>query len=732
MPNLATRQRPGHETAPAALHAIGADHMLAVWDAPAGEADQRLRPSVNGAEAPRPYALLSVPTSWGGRRTLAVLRRIAPAGIPTVVRVAGAETGVPVAEARAGGALPDVDPRLLFGTLDAPARLRVVRMILDFAGPSAALRTDPAFVETCRRLVSELAPRPSDLVPCARMTDTLLLCEGTLSRGFGEILATFVLTPTAMGPAPLPPQSGEGAAADGRRPLHLALDRRLCADGTLVVMIGRNGLATRTPTTPDAGLPALADHFARTGGNSPARRYAARSLAARGANDPSAAAALLELQALSPLATRRIAYPARPLGAAVEVAVPVEGGGLFLAGWLHDPHGLATGIEVVTPFGDTTPVGLPADRFARTDVAGLYGRSSRPGFVAFVPGAVPGGRALQVTLALRLASGGTVELVPPPRPAADAAARDLILAAMPAAALTDDGVDRILLPAVAPLQAAHQRNRRAPDVVVFGSRTRPVDLCVVVALADAPDRLRMLAAALATDPGAATAELLVALDGPDRREEAERLLRGLHRLYGLPVTLVAGQDRHGRAAATNDAVAAAGARRLLLLGADVLPMGPGWIGAMADALADDPGNGADGARLLHADGSVAHAGLVIGDGADGAPAMVWRHRGWPADHPAALAAAPVAAVTEHATMTTRAAFEAAGGLGEAHLASDRGETGFCLRLAAAGLGCRFVPRAALLQLAPPTDPAAPAAAHDRRLDARMLASAPTALHPSPR
>jgi O-antigen biosynthesis protein len=724
MPNVAVLPRSGSETASAALHAIGADHVLAVWDAATPEGDRRLVPVVNGTDAPRPYSLLSVPTSWGGQRTLAILRRIAPSAIPATVRVHTADGGALVAEARASGPLPDVDPRLLFGTLDAPARLRVARMILDFAGPAAALRSDPAFVETCRRLVGELAPRPSDLVPCARMTEGLLLCEGTLSRGFGEVLATLVMTTTAMGPAPMAPQAGDCVGADGRVPLHIALDRRLCADGTMVVLIGRNGLATRTPTTPDPALPALADHFAATGDGRAARRYAARSLAARAADDPTAAAALRELQALSPLPPRRLADPMRPLGAAVEVAIPIDGGGLFLAGWLHDPHGLVSGLCVVSPFGDTAAIDLPPDRFPRADVAALYGGARRPGFVAFVPDAVPSGPALQVTAELRLASGGTVDLVPPPRPACAAAARDIVLGSVPASALGDDLVDRVLIPAIAPLQAAHQRGRRTPDTVPLGTGGGVPTVSIVTVLADGLDRLRMVTAALATDPDFADAELVVALDGPDRREEAERLLRGLHRLYGLRCVLVAGHDRHGRAAATNDAVRAAGSRRLLLLGADVLPTGRGWLRALGDALSSDRGCGAVGARLLFADGSVAHAGIDAGpvEGRDWD--LRWRHRGWPADHHAVLAGGRVTAVAEACLLTTRAALEAADGLCEDFVASDVGETDLCLRLAAAGLASRYAPAAELLLLTPPGEPAPTAAlAHDRRLIVRRWAGA---------
>ena len=52
------------------------------WETAPAKHQGRVAPMIDGAEAPRPYTLLTVPTSWGGERTLAVLRR--PAGAGTI------------------------------------------------------------------------------------------------------------------------------------------------------------------------------------------------------------------------------------------------------------------------------------------------------------------------------------------------------------------------------------------------------------------------------------------------------------------------------------------------------------------------------------------------------------------------------------------------------------------------------------------------------------------------
>src|SRR5688500_10941708 len=81
----------------ARLHGIGSDFVMAVWETAPGRHQGRVVPSIDGLEAPRPYTLLTVPTSWGGERTLAVLHCHAGAGTLTFHD----ETGQPVASTSA-------------------------------------------------------------------------------------------------------------------------------------------------------------------------------------------------------------------------------------------------------------------------------------------------------------------------------------------------------------------------------------------------------------------------------------------------------------------------------------------------------------------------------------------------------------------------------------------------------------------------------------------------------
>src|SRR3546814_12537708 len=82
---------------------------------------------------------------------------------------------------------------------------------------------------------------------------------------------------------------------------------------------------------------------------------------------------------------------------------------------------------------------------------------------------------------------------------------------------------------------------------------------------------------LLRSPSFAGAELVYVRDSPEQRAELEHLLRGLHRLYDLPVTLAVMPANYGYAAANNAGAAIACGRFLALVNSDVIPTAPGWL-----------------------------------------------------------------------------------------------------------------------------------------------------------
>ncbi|WP_286192221.1 glycosyltransferase [Roseomonas genomospecies 6] len=146
--------------------------------------------------------------------------------------------------------------------------------------------------------------------------------------------------------------------------------------------------------------------------------------------------------------------------------------------------------------------------------------------------------------------------------------------------------------------------------------------------------------------------------------------------------------------------AAAGVCRgdaLCFLNNDITVITPDWLGEMVSLLAR-PGTGAVGAKLLYPNGTVQHAGVVLGvDGAAG-HAFV----GLGGDEPGHLGQAvlprTVSAVTGACLLTSRAAFEAVGGFDMVHLPVAYADVDYCLKIQRAGLQVLWTPHARLHHL----------------------------------
>ena len=147
----------------------------------------------------------------------------------------------------------------------------------------------------------------------------------------------------------------------------------------------------------------------------------------------------------------------------------------------------------------------------------------------------------------------------------------------------------------------------------------------------------------------------------------------------------------------NEAAAAAGeAEILLLLNNDVVVRHRGWLRALV-ALAARPDVGAVGARLLYPDGTLQHAGMLLGP--DGAATHVGRHAA--ADAPGYggryATVQELSAVTGACLAIRRSVWEAVGGMDEA-LAVAWNDVDLCLRVRRAGFRVLWTPFATLTHL----------------------------------
>ena len=459
---------------------------------------------------------------------------------------------------------------------------------------------------------------------------------------------------------------------------------------------------------PSSGLPGLLE----AGTDAPQERAVVRALSRRAlANplDPLAGRLLRDRRLLSrPAAPRLLDDATRPLGGALELALSDSAGGVFLSGWLRDPLGLATGLalrDLMT--GATHPLPAAAvHRIARPDLAARFALAphgdggAEPGFLAHLPDAerLAGGPVVQWGLDLRLASGEAIQLTAPPGLFPASRSRMLVLRSIHPDGLRPRMLDDCLTPAVARLHASALARLGPPEYIRIGTRPPGAKVAIVIPIYRNLRFLRFQLAAFARDVALRrTADLIFVLDSPEQRDAVEHLLRGLHGIYGLPLTLLIMAENAGYASASNAGAAAASpsVTQILLLNSDVVPAALGWLAAMRGAL-NRKGVFAVGPKLLFEDDSVQHAGLFFArHGAEGDWLNGHYGKGMPRRHPDVLRARSVPGVTGAALLVRRDAFEAVGGFCTDYVVGDYEDSDLCLRLRALGGDIRYVPAAEL-------------------------------------
>jgi len=199
-------------------------------------------------------------------------------------------------------------------------------------------------------------------------------------------------------------------------------------------------------------------------------------------------------------------------------------------------------------------------------------------------------------------------------------------------------------------------------------------------------------------------ELVYVIDDPRLLDDWRGHAQSLAQAWGVPMRWVWGGVQRGFAGASNLGARFANGRHLVFLNSDVFPRRAGWVARLCRALADDPTIGAAAPRLLHADGSIQHAG------------MAFRWRGdlglWINHHPAkGLAPAhdphdarergtpvDVDAVTGACLAMRREVFARVGGWDTGYLVGDFEDSDLCLRLRELGLRSVYLPHVELTHL----------------------------------
>ncbi|WP_076998656.1 glycosyltransferase [Variovorax sp. KK3] len=185
-------------------------------------------------------------------------------------------------------------------------------------------------------------------------------------------------------------------------------------------------------------------------------------------------------------------------------------------------------------------------------------------------------------------------------------------------------------------------------------------------------------------------ELLVMDTGDPALRDAMATLAGKPGVRVLPE----GRDA-GQAKAINATVLQARGDLVAVVDSDLEVLAPDWLSEMA-ALALQPGVGAVGARLWYPNGTLQHAGLLLGGGER---IVVRSHHGMPMGREGyggrAALIQSFSAVSADCLVVRKAAFDQVGGFDEAHLQADLADVDFCLRLREAGYRNLWTPYAEL-------------------------------------
>lgn len=679
---------------------------LRLWLLPAGllaaEAPTRSEASeveilLDGAPMPGPLCSLMI-GSGITRRRLFILR--------SPLEVVNSQLALP---GQPPTPLADAQPVASFGACHTDASLLeqagLLRFLVETCGAVFRIGQHPAYAALILRLARDIAERQGTEAPHAHAltrqgTPALSMWHvpGIWAPGLWHLISSRAVLRV---PAPI----GGVLILEGR---HMARHTMF-----LLPPPGPEG-APSLPLRLRNSVPRLPGLLEAGPVTTPAERAVAHALFSRIAARPEdllAARLLRDRRLLSrPADARRLEDPSRPIGGALELAVSDAGGGVFISGWLRDPLGMASGGVALRDLMTGQSISVPPKalhRVARSDLAPQFAKATHgdggplPGFLAHLPGAegMTGGPVGQWGLDLLLASGETIQLVAPPGLLPPDRARSLVLRAVHPQGLTPHILDDCLTPAVGRLQRAVLAGLAAPETVHIGPPPARPRVAIVIPLYRNMRFLPFQIAAFAGDAGLRdAAEIIFVLDSPEQREAVEHLLRGLHAIHALPMTLVVMASNAGYASASNTGAAAARptSRHLLLLNSDVVPDKAGWLAAMLNPMRRDPGVLAVGPKLLFEDGSVQHAGLFFARyGAAGDWLNGHYGKGMPRQHPDVLRARSVPGVTGAALLVQRDAYTRVGGFCTDYVIGDYEDSDLCLRLRELGGDIRYAPAAEL-------------------------------------
>lgn len=188
---------------------------------------------------------------------------------------------------------------------------------------------------------------------------------------------------------------------------------------------------------------------------------------------------------------------------------------------------------------------------------------------------------------------------------------------------------------------------------------------------------------------------VIIVDNQSEKPETLEYFKSLE--FDARIRVLNYDDEFNYSAINNYAVAKSKGELICLLNNDTEIISPEWLSEMVAELSQD-GVGAVGAKLLYTDGTVQHAGVVLGVGGDkgvaghGLLAIGGNDGGY---FSYAMLTRETSAVTAACLLTTREIFDAVGGLNEGALGVAFNDIDLCLKIGEAGHKIIWTPYAIL-------------------------------------
>ena len=306
---------------------------------------------------------------------------------------------------------------------------------------------------------------------------------------------------------------------------------------------------------------------------------------------------------------------ARPVRAALDLAVGVPGTGMFLTGWVLDPERVVAQVCLRNASGFRQRLDEHWVRSNRPDVSQGYGADPlfagriRPGedehgFVVGVPCQPEGHTGWYLELALD--GDDDYAFLPLPVTAPDAG---IIRRMLTSVNIHDPACQQVIAQQLAPLVCASAGiggPKRKPQLACsFGpALKRPKVSAIIPLLRPTPD-FDVNLARFSVDPDMAAVELVV-VTRPQFAATLGASLQKQAQFYGRSGKLLVSPDELDACEALDMGAEAAGSDLLLFLSASVFPTAPGWVARLAVAAAQ--AGGAVCPTLVYEDNSIKFAG----------------------------------------------------------------------------------------------------------------------------